>query len=129
MLVADDIEVNRMIVKQMLSKIQPSWSSEEADTAEAAVAMATANNYDLIVMDQHFGDEDKMTGTEATAMIREAGVTALIIGLTGDSSEGHDEKAKEAGQDWVLSKPFYNPPKLARLINRLRRQSSTRESS
>ena len=48
-------------------------------------------------MDQDFG-HDVMRGTEATAAMRAAGCASLIVGLTGDSHEGHDASARAAGQ-------------------------------
>ena len=37
-----------------------------------------------------------MRGTEATAAMRAAGCVSLIVGLTGDSHEGHDARARRS---------------------------------
>ena len=122
-LVADDEEVIRMTVAVLLQKVDKAWKVDEVDSAEGALraateAQASAAPYDLIVLDQYFG-QDRMKGTEASAAMRSAGVSALIVGLTGDSHPEHNARARAAGQDHVLGKPFTDAEKLARFLKQL----------
>ena len=97
------------------------------DLAETAVALASKAHvhqpYDLIVIDEHFGKRGKYLGTEATLVLRGAGVEAFIVGLTSDvalmGEGGHFDKALAAGQDHVLSKPFTDAKAFRRLLQRL----------
>ena len=130
-LVADDEEVIRMTVAILLQKVDKGWEVHEVDSGEDALRAATeaqarAAPYDLIVLDQYFG-QDRMKGTEASAAMRSAGVTALIVGLTGDSHPEHNARARAAGQDHVLGKPFTDCEKLRRVLQRLLRDRALTE--
>jgi CheY-like chemotaxis protein len=71
------------------------------DGAES-IAMARANNPDLILMDISL---PVMDGYEATRKIRETMKSIPIIGLSAHAMEGHERKAKEAGCNDYLTKP------------------------
>lgn len=81
-LVADDNQINRVLAKKILNK----WGMEAdfATTGLEAFEMATAKDYDLILMDLHM---PVMDGLEATKLIRqqpqEKYKTIPIIALTG----------------------------------------------
>ena len=70
-------------------------------------------------MDQFFGLPPSMKGTEATVILRKAGVKAFIIGFTGDSHPEHNANARAAGQDHVLGKPFTDSNKLRKILQGL----------
>ena len=74
--------------------------------------------YDLILLDEHFGF-DQMKGIAATVAMRAAGVSALIVGFTGDSHPEHDARACAAGQDHVIGKPFTDAKELRHVLQRL----------
>ena len=118
-LIADDNVVVRSSVRFLLRRVDAAWNIGETETAEDAIALAAGQPYDLIIMDEHFG-ENRMTGTEATGIMRTAGVTGLIVGLTGDAHlPGHAERALQEGQDFVLTKPFTDMKRFRRILQRL----------
>ena len=61
-----------------------------------------------------------MPGSVATEALRIAGFTCIILGLTADSHRaGHVERAMNAGQDHVLSKPFTSVTEFRRILQTL----------
>ena len=68
-----------------------------------AVAAARAFGPDLIVMDYIMPGKD---GIEAAMDLREAGVTAPILMLTSKSFDADHDRAKAAGINAYLTKPF-----------------------
>ena len=120
-LLADDCKVVRISFKYFLKKVEANWTVDEACTGEDAVEMAAAdvNKYQLVIMDEYFG-EGLMRGTEATSAMKRLKVTATVIGLTADANvPGHKERARESGQDHVLAKPFTSVDKFRGILHRL----------
>ncbi|MEQ8706650.1 MAG: ATP-binding protein [Phaeodactylibacter sp.] len=75
-----------------------------AEDGEAAVEMAKANTYDIILMDLQM---PKMNGYEATAQIRKAlKVETPIIACTAHSLVGERSKCIDAGMNDYISKPY-----------------------
>ncbi len=71
-----------------------------------AVARASSRDYRLILMDCSM---PIMDGYEATREIRERideGRVPYIIGLTGHTGKGAEERCLESGMDHYLSKPI-----------------------
>ena len=79
-LVADDMSLNRRVLKMALRKVRSKWAVDEAVTAEAALQMvrdahAEGQPYGLIFMDENFhvhlsGGGAQMCGSEAVKLIR-----------------------------------------------------------
>jgi signal transduction histidine kinase/DNA-binding NarL/FixJ family response regulator/HPt (histidine-containing phosphotransfer) domain-containing protein len=113
-LVADDAEMNRELLVELLQK-QGHTVTGVADGAEAIRAL-DQGSYDAVVMDEEM---PKMTGVEATLAIRarEKGGTKhqFIIGLTGNSLAEDERRLLEAGMDAFLTKPV-NLPKLYQTV-------------
>ena len=80
--------------------------------------MVVPNGYDVLFLDENMTPRG-LKGTGATRRLRAAGVTGIIVGLTGSASEEHNAMAKDAGQDHVLGKPFSDTKALATLLRRL----------
>jgi len=61
----------------------------------------------------------RMTGVEATRLIRQAGFAGIIMGLTGNTLEKDVEEFEQAGATLVLPKPLNHRhlDKLLTLIN------------
>ncbi|MCA9777962.1 MAG: response regulator, partial [Candidatus Eremiobacteraeota bacterium] len=100
-LIVDDTEVNRLVTKRFLSKLEINF--DEAEDGKAAVELALSGNYDLILMDCQMPELD---GYEATRQIRANGVATPIIALTANAMPGDREKCLQAGMNGYLSKPL-----------------------
>ena len=102
-LVVEDTEDNRQIIRDLLTSFDYELI-EAADGAEG-VRMAQAHRPDLILMDIQL---PVMDGYEATRRIRAlselAGVP--IIAVTSYALSGDEAKAREAGCDSYIAKPF-----------------------
>ena len=102
-LVIEDHEDNRQIMNDTLSAA--GFEVIEAVTGNAGVAMAESERPDLILMDIQLPGID---GYEATRLIKAK--PALhhipIVVVTSYALSGDDVKAKEAGCDAYLAKPF-----------------------
>ena len=102
-LLAEDNEVNRMLVSRMLAKAGHRID-EAADGAEAVQA-ARRRVYDLVLMDMQM---PVMDGPQATAEIRGMGgerAAMPIVALTADAIPEHRSGYLAAGLDDVLLKP------------------------
>ncbi|MDR3052622.1 MAG: response regulator [Coriobacteriales bacterium] len=107
-LLADDIEVNRLIVTEMLA--ETGIEIEEASNGEEAVELfrtSPEGHFTLILMDIQM---PKMDGYEATRIIRsmdrpDAGTTA-IIAMTANALKADVEKAQAAGMNGHIAKPI-----------------------
>ncbi len=102
-LVIEDHEDNRRIMNDTLSTA--GFEVIEAVTGDAGVAMAESERPDLIVMDIQLPGID---GYEATRLIKAKPALRHIpiIVVTSYALSGDDVKAKEAGCDAYLAKPF-----------------------
>jgi two-component system cell cycle response regulator DivK len=101
-LVAEDDADNRRIVVKVLTG--EGHETLEAADGRAAVALATRERPDLIVMDLAMPGMD---GWEASRRLKADPQTAdiPIIALTAFAMRGDEERAREAGCDAYLSKP------------------------
>ncbi len=102
-LVIEDHEDNRRIMNDTLSAA--GFEVIEAVTGDAGVAMAESEIPDLILMDIQLPGLD---GYEATRSIKSKPALRHIpiIVVTSYALSGDDVKAKEAGCDGYLAKPF-----------------------
>jgi len=100
-LVAEDYEMNRILIEEMLSlyKIVPTF----AVNGKEAVIKAQEDEYDIIFMDINMPE---MNGTDATRVLHEAKITTPIIALTANALEGDRERFLAQGMDDYLSKPI-----------------------
>jgi two-component system sensor histidine kinase/response regulator len=103
-LLAEDNDVNRQLVKALLAK--RGHSVVTVGTGREAIAAAAAGGIDLVLMDVQMPEMD---GLEATAIIRTVekvtGVHLPIIALTAHAMKGDREACLAAGTDGYLSKP------------------------
>lgn len=114
-LVADDLAMNRIVLKHALSKALPKTAMEfsECDTGEAALELLSREpcGFDAAFLDEHFGI-GLLLGTDVTRVVRErerrrASRPLLIIGCSGNAgTEELEARAKDAGQDATVGKPL-----------------------
>jgi len=99
-LVVDDSELNRLIIKQILEK--EGIDVLEAVAGEAAIAVLAGRPCELVLMDIQMPGMD---GLEATRRIRTSR-TVPIIGLSRESEEEQVRAARAAWMDDYLVKPI-----------------------
>ncbi len=107
-LIAEDHELNQILIKKLVSKMGCSNSNMVFNGYEATQAYENGK-YDLIFMDCHMPE---MNGTEATKAIRKfeeenkIDPPVIIIALTADAMTGAREECLKRGMDGYLSKPI-----------------------
>lgn len=106
-LIVEDNNINMAIVRTFLRK----WdlTTDEASNGEEAIDKLKDGNYDLILMDLQM---PVMDGYEATRIIRKDYPDLPIIALTASALIDTINRAKEAGMNDYISKPFH-PAELA----------------
>ncbi len=111
-LVIEDQEDNRKIVRDLLTSV--GYDVIEALTGEDGVRVAEAERPDLILMDIQLPGLD---GYEATRRIRaNAALRQVpIIAVTSYALSGDDLKARDAGCDAYVTKPFSSRALLAKI--------------
>ncbi|WP_286830210.1 MULTISPECIES: hybrid sensor histidine kinase/response regulator [Kordiimonas] len=115
-LVAEDNEINQMIIQNALKKLGHKATIAESGK-EALRLMEEPNDFDLILMDVRMPE---MSGPEATRRIRALpGTKGIIpiIALTADVMEENKSAYFEAGMNDCVGKPI-NQAELASAINK-----------
>jgi two-component system sensor histidine kinase/response regulator len=102
-LVAEDNEVNRMVLVRMLGAL--GYACEVAEDGLQAVERVAEGQYAMVLMDCQMPGLD---GFEATRRIREAedGGRIPIIAVTANAMTGDKETCLSAGMDDYLAKPL-----------------------
>lgn len=101
-LLAEDNEVNILVAKKMLSKLD--CEVTVAKNGEEAVSFCNESDYDIILMDMQM---PILSGIEATLEIRSSKrfKRTPIIALTANALPTDREKCLDAGMDDFISKP------------------------
>ena len=94
------------------------YAVDEAADGEAALAMMTAGDYRLVVLDVMM---PKRSGFEVIRAARAAGVATPVILLTAKAEEFDTVRGLEFGADDYVTKPFALGELLARVKAVLRR--------
>jgi two-component system cell cycle response regulator DivK len=107
-LVVEDQEDNRQIIRDMLAATN--YEVIEAESGEAALAVVAIKRPDLILMDIQL---PVMDGYEATRWIKaDPALRSIpIIAVTSYALSGEEQKARAAGCDEYVPKP-YSPRQL-----------------
>jgi CheY-like chemotaxis protein len=107
-LLTDDVEINRIIVKDLLE--DTNVGIDEAENGEEALSLfeqSPGNYYDMVLMDIQMPGMD---GYETTRRIRKLArgdaQKVIIIALTANAYKEDVEKALEAGMNGHLAKPI-----------------------
>ena len=111
-LVIEDHEENRRIMRDLLTSA--GYEMIEAVSGEEGVALAETHRPDLILMDIQLPGLD---GYEATRRIKAHPALSRIpiIAVTSYALSGDDVKAREAGCDGYVTKPFSPRALLAKI--------------
>lgn len=104
-LIVEDNNVNMLLAKTLIQKINTNTTLFEAKDGLEAVALFEKESIDLILMDVQMPN---MNGYEATKAIRalEKGKETPIIAITAGILAHERERCFEAGMDDYLSKPI-----------------------
>jgi signal transduction histidine kinase len=100
-LVAEDNEVNQILVRKILEAV--GVTVESAENGKVALDLAVASKYDVILMDVQMPE---MNGIEATRQLRDRGCETPIVALTANNSESDMSACAGAGMSDFLAKPF-----------------------
>jgi two-component system, cell cycle response regulator DivK len=111
-LVVEDHEDNRQILRDLLGNA--GYQMIEAETGEDGLAAAAAHKPDLILMDIQLPGLD---GYEATRRLKADPTLSSIpiIVVTSYALSGDDAKARAAGCDAYVTKPFSPRQLLAKI--------------
>jgi two-component system cell cycle response regulator DivK len=111
-LVVEDQEDNRQILRDLLANA--GFEMIEAEDGVQAIAAASQHRPDLILMDIQLPTLD---GYEATRRIKaDPALSAIpIIVVTSYALSGDDDKAREAGCDAYVAKPYSPRALLAKI--------------
>ncbi len=104
-LIVEDVSVNMLLMKGILTKLIPNVMITEATDGEQAILKTSDKSFDLIFMDIQMPNKD---GYEATKEIRKISLhqKTPIVALTAGVLKGEKEKCIEAGMNDYLSKPI-----------------------
>ena len=102
-LIAEDYEVNRILIEELLSVYQEIEFDFALNGQEAIEAIKKDSSYDLIFMDINMPVLD---GMEATKILKEMKISQPIIALTANALKGDKEKFLKAGMSDYISKPI-----------------------
>ena len=118
-LVVDDEERIRRLLKMYLER--EGYQIDEAEDGNEAILKASANDYDLILLDIMMPGKD---GIEVCRELREKKSTPVIM-LTAKGEEINRVQGFEAGTDDYIVKPFEMREVIARVNAVMRRTLST----
>jgi PAS domain S-box-containing protein len=123
-LIAEDVQINMVFVKLLLSKLSPGAVMIEAEDGRAAVKKYLEFKPDLIFMDVQMPELD---GQEATREIRKieasTGGHVPIVALTAGALTEEMERCYDAGMDEFITKPI-DARKLASILEKYSKRRS-----
>ena len=97
-LIVDDSNVSRLLIRGRLAVLQPDWEVIEAASGDEAVAMVTTAKPDFITMDVNMPG---LTGFEAAEKIRQADQRVKSVILTANIQSSSREKAEQLAAKFV----------------------------
>ncbi|WP_379150777.1 response regulator [Paenibacillus sp. sgz5001063] len=111
-LVVDDEEVLRMLIEDTLEDLDNVVIHTAENGAEALIKLSE-DQYDLVILDYMMPE---MTGIEVLEAIGNEQIHTLpILMLTAKAQENDRSKAREAGAQYFMPKPF-SPMELLQIV-------------
>jgi two-component system sensor histidine kinase/response regulator len=104
LLIVEDNAVNQMVASRMLQRL--GYAVDVAADGEKAVAMVSANPYDLVFMDCQMPIMDGYQATEEIRRTEPAGRHLLIVAMTANAMQSDRERCLQSGMDDYVSKPI-----------------------
>ena len=111
-LIAEDTPELQLLERRILESMGVVVTT--AENGQEAVAQATTNHFDLILMDMQM---PVMDGIEATRVLRQQGVTTPVVPLTANVMQKHRDAFVAEGCKEFLAKPI-DRQELRRVLNR-----------
>ncbi|KAL8499635.1 hypothetical protein ACS0TY_019568 [Phlomoides rotata] len=90
--------VHRMLLEKYGLEIQAAYNGQEA-----VDLVRSRKIFNLVLMDMEI---PIMGGTQATRILREMGVSCMIVGVTASCMEAEKATFMEAGLDFIWKKPL-----------------------
>ncbi len=126
-LLAEDNDFNAMVAQDELADAIPGVHVDVAANGRIAVEMASANDYDVILMDVQMPE---MNGYDATRAIRALAkygpeisgphkAHVPIVAMTANVMKEEVERCTEAGMDGFIPKPFTREQLMSALVGAL----------
>jgi DNA-binding response OmpR family regulator len=120
LIVDDDEALRRSLAEQL--ELNDEFAVTDCDTAAAALDIARGERFDAFLLDVGLPDMD---GRDLCRRLRQAGVRAPIVMLTGVDSDNDTVRGLDAGADDYVTKPFRLSVLLARLRAHLRQSENS----
>ncbi|MEJ0058197.1 MAG: response regulator transcription factor [Terricaulis sp.] len=124
LIIDDDAELRGALIEQF--ELEDGFQAEGVGVAQEGIDRAVAERPAIILLDVHLPDMD---GIEACRKLREQGVRAPVILLTGAAREEADQVAGlDAGANDYVLKPFKFSVLLARIRAHLRSHEASEDA-
>ncbi|WP_181015578.1 PhnD/SsuA/transferrin family substrate-binding protein [Alkalispirochaeta sphaeroplastigenens] len=124
-LIAEDVEMNLLMIRAMLEKLCPGATILEAADGVEVVRQYRQSSPDLILMDVQMPLRDGLEATREIRALQKSGDRQVpVVALTAGASKEEQEKCFAVGMDDVLTKPV-EPEKLKVLLERYLTPSET----
>ena len=104
-LVVDDMEMNRIVAKEML--LQTGAIVDVAGSGEEGLTLMKEQHYDLIFMDQMMPDMDGIATFEEMKRMNHQNKTTPVIAMTANAVKGAKEMYLQHGFADYISKPIF----------------------
>lgn len=104
-LVVDDMEMNRIVAKEML--LQTGAIVDVAGSGEEGLTLMKEQHYDLIFMDQMMPDMDGIATFEEMKRMNHQNKTTPVIAMTANAIKGAKEMYLQHGFADYISKPIF----------------------
>jgi two-component system chemotaxis response regulator CheY len=116
-LVIDDDPLIRRLIVATLDNVG-GYAIHEARSGEEGVETAARLGPEVVLVDYEMPG---ITGVETCRRLRAAGSEATVVMLTGSALEDTERRAREAGVDQFLTKPF-SPLEVLRIVDAVSRR-------
>ena len=113
LLVVDDDEVDRRVVRRALRDAKINAAIDECTTGAEALTALAASSYDCVFLDYNLPG---VNGLETLQAIRDLGVRVPVVSLTAHGDEDLAVQLMKAGAADYLNKSSLGPERLARSL-------------
>ncbi len=113
LLVVDDSEAQFVMIHEMLQALRQEYTFDWAENYTIALELATSCQYDLLLVDY---DLDGKSGIDLIRTLKEQGIDAPMVLLTGHGSRKVDLEAMASGAVDYLDKTEVKPAMLERTV-------------